>query len=377
MAIDTTTSGTPIVAIDEPIDTPALVVDIALLQRNIAEMQQLAASHGVNLRPHAKTHKTPRIGRMQLDGGAVGLSCAKLGEAEVFVRESGLDDVLIAYPIVGDEKIERLLALMEQARVTVVVDTLPAAEALSRAAAAREATINVYLEVNTGMNRAGVAAGDDALRLALAINALPGLRLTGVMTFEGHAGVSPPETIAEVSAAAGRALVETAELIRAAGVPLDHVSVGSTPAAFFTPAVPGVTEMRPGTYVFHDNNAFRHGRVGPERCAARVLSTVVSRPSPDRAVLDAGSKALALDPSLSHEGYGFIVGHPDAILDRLSEEHGVVVLDENEPGFEVGDRVEIIPNHICPAVNLMDELVVVSDGRVVDRWPVAARGKVR
>lgn len=364
------THGTPIVAVDEPIDTPALVVDLPLLQRNIAEMQALASSLGVNLRPHAKTHKTPIIGRMQLDAGAVGLSCAKLGEAEVFVKESGLDDVLIAYPIVGAEKIERLLALMELARVTVVVDTL-------RAAASRSTTINAFLEVNTGMNRAGVQAGDDALRLALAISALPGLRVTGVMTFEGHAGVSAPETIARVSAEAGQALVETAELLRAAGIPIAHVSVGSTPAAFFTPAVPGVTEMRPGTYVFHDNNAFRHGRVGPERCAARVLATVVSRASRGRAVVDAGAKALALDPSLSHRGYGYIVGHSEAILDRLSEEHGVVVLPVDEPGFEVGDRVEIIPNHVCPAVNLMDELVIVHEGRVVDRWQVAARGKVR
>ncbi len=377
MATEIMQAGTPIVAHDVKIDTPALVVDHALLQRNIVEMQELARSHGVNLRPHAKTHKTPIIGRMQIEAGAVGLSCAKLGEAEVFVQDANVNDILIAYPIVGEEKVARLLALMERARITVVVDTVSGAEALSRAALPRGATVNVYLEVNTGMNRAGVAAGADALQLALAISALPGLKLTGVMTFEGHAGVSPPETIARVSAEAGRALVDTAELIRAAGAPIAHVSVGSTPAAYFTPAVPGVTEMRPGTYVFHDNNAFQHGRVGPERCAARVLATVVSRPARGRAVVDAGSKALALDPSLSHRGFGYIVGHPDATLDRLSEEHGVVLLAPDEPGFEVGDRVEIIPNHICPAVNLMDELVIIRDGRVSDRWPVSARGKVR
>jgi D-serine deaminase-like pyridoxal phosphate-dependent protein len=151
------------------------------------------------------------------------------------------------------------------------------------------------------------------------------------------------------------------------------VSVGSTPASWFTPRVPEITEMRPGTYVFHDNNAFRHGRIGPDRCAARVVATVVSRPASDRAIIDAGSKALALDPSPSHPGHGFIVGHPGATIARLSEEHGVVTLPPMEHGFDVGDRVEIIPNHICPAVNLTDELVVIHNGHVVDHWPVAAR----
>ncbi|MCC7022483.1 MAG: alanine racemase [Thermomicrobiales bacterium] len=339
-------------------------------------MADLAKSHGVNLRPHAKTHKSPIIARMQLEQGAVGLTCAKLGEAEVFIREGGVRDILIAYPIVGEAKIARLLALMDEAQITVVVDSLEAAEALSRAMAAAGRTLDVYLEVNTGMNRAGVEP-NDAVEIAHAISALPGLRLTGVMTFEGHAGSSPPESIADVAAAAGRTIVETAERIRAAGIPIAQVSVGSTPASWYTPATAGVTEMRPGTYVFFDNSIFRHGRIGPEQCAARVVATVVSRQAPDRAVIDAGSKTLALDPSRSHAGYGYIVGHPEAIIERLSEEHGMVTLPPGEPGFAVGDRVEIIPNHVCPAVNLMDELLIVQDGRVVDRWPVAARGKVR
>jgi D-serine deaminase-like pyridoxal phosphate-dependent protein len=135
--------------------------------------------------------------------------------------------------------------------------------------------------------------------------------------------------------------------------------------------------MRPGTYVFYDNSIFRHGRIGPERCAARVVATVVSRPAPDRAIIDAGSKALAMDPSPSHPGHGFIVGHPEATLARISEEHGVVLLPPDEPGFAVGDRVEVIPNHVCPAINLTDELLVARDGQIVDRWRVAARGKVR
>jgi D-serine deaminase-like pyridoxal phosphate-dependent protein len=171
---------------------------------------------------------------------------------------------------------------------------------------------------------------------------MPGLRVAGVMTHEGHAGFSSPDDIATVAENAGRALVDTAERIRSQGIEVADVSVGSTPASWFTPRVPGITEMRPGTYVFHDNNSFRHGRIGPDRCAARVVSTVVSRPAPDRAIIDAGSKALALDPSPSHPGHGFIVGHPGATIARLSEEHGVVTLLPAESGFDVGDRVEII-----------------------------------
>jgi D-serine deaminase-like pyridoxal phosphate-dependent protein len=366
-----------IVAGDQGLDTPLIAVDLDLLERNIAEMAALAAGYDVCLRPHAKTHKCPQIARMQLDAGAVGVTCAKLGEAEVLVDQGGVTDILIAYPIVGDIKIRRLLDLLDRARVVVAVDTHPAAAALSQAISANDRTLEISLEVNTGQDRAGARAGQEAVDLAVAISRMPGLCLAGVMTHEGHAGFSNPGEIATIAENAGRALVDTAERIRSQGIEVAHVSVGSTPASWFTPRVAGITEMRPGTYVFHDNNAFRHGRISPDRCAARVVSTVVSRPAPDRAIIDAGSKALALDPSPSHPGHGYIVGHSSSTISRLSEEHGVVTLSAEESGFDVGDRVEIIPNHICPAVNLTDELVMVRDGYVADRWPVAARGKVR
>ncbi|MFM9107643.1 MAG: alanine racemase [Chloroflexota bacterium] len=360
------------------LDTPVMVVDEGILHRNIAEMQAFAASVGVNLRPHIKTHKTPQIARLQIQAGAVGVTCAKLGEAEVMAHEAGVQDILIAYPIVGEPKIARLLALMNHAHMTVAVDTLAAAAALSAAVAGAGRSLDLYLEVNTGQDRAGARAGEEALELGRRIGALPGVRIVGVMTHEGHAGASAPEIIADKAMAAGRALVETAELLRTAGVPVTTVSVGSTPSSPYTPTIPGVTEMRPGTYVFNDNTGFRHGRMGPERCAARIAATVVSRPSPDRAIIDAGSKALAMDPSPSHPGHGYIVGHPDATIARISEEHGVVLLPgENEAGFDVGDRVEVIPNHICPTINLTDELFIVRDGKVIDAWKVAARGKVR
>ena len=370
-----------IIAGDQALDTPLITVDLDLLERNIAEMAALAVSHGVALRPHAKTHKSPHIARLQLEAGAIGLICAKLGEAEVLVDQGDVSDILIAYPIVGDIKIQRLLHLLDRALLIVAIDTHQAAKALSQAISANDRTLDVYVEVNTGQDRAGARAGQEAVDVALAVSRMPGLRLTGVMTHEGHAGFSSPEDIAAVAENAGRALVDTAERIRRQGVEVAHVSVGSTPASWFTPRVPGITEMRPGTYVFHDNNAFRHGRIGPDRCAARVVSTVVSRPAGhpmgQRAIIDAGSKVLTLDPSPSHPGHGYIVGHSGATIARLSEEHGVVTLTSKERGFAVGDRLEIIPNHICPAVNLTDELVVVRNGHVIDRWPVAARGKVQ
>ena len=362
---------------DELLDTPCVVVDETILHQNIAEMAAFAASLGVVLRPHMKTHKTPQIARLQVAAGAAGATCAKLGEAEVFVDQAGITDVLLAYPVVGEPKIRRLLALMERAHVTVAVDSIEAGDALARAMTGAERVLDIYVEVNTGQDRAGARAGEEARDLALDLARLPGLQVVGVMTHEGHAGSSAPDQIEATALAAGRALVETAAAIRAEGIALEHVSVGSTPSSPYTATVPGITEMRPGTYVFNDNAAFRHGRLGPDRCAARIAATVVSRPAAARAVIDAGSKALAMDPSASHPGHGYIVGHPEDILARISEEHGVVVLPQDEPGFAIGQRHEVIPNHVCPTINLTDELVIARDGQVVDAWRVAARGKVR
>ncbi|MGH2560009.1 MAG: alanine racemase [Thermomicrobiales bacterium] len=360
----------------ETIDTPSMVVDETILQTNIAEMAALARSMRVALRPHVKTHKTPQIARLQLAAGAIGLTCAKLGEAEVMV-DRGADDVLLAYPTIGTLKIRRLLLLMERTRIIVALDSREAAEALSEAMAAEDRVLEVYVEVNTGQDRAGVLFGDDAVNYALDLARMPGLRLIGVMTHEGHANAQPRETIEQVALDAGRKLVQTAERIRTHGIDLPVVSVGSTPAASYTPTVSGVTEMRPGTYVFRDVSGFRYGIFGADRCAARILATVVSHAVPERAIVDAGSKTLALDKTPARPGHGYIVGHEQAVIDRLSEEHGVVVLPPEDSGVSVGDRVEIIPNHICPAVNLMEELIIVNDGRVTDIWPVAARGKIR
>jgi D-serine deaminase-like pyridoxal phosphate-dependent protein len=366
----------PILSPDVVLDTPSMLVDETLMEQNISEMQALANSFGAQLRPHIKTHKTPQIALRQISHGARGITCAKLGEAEVMV-EAGVEDVLMAYPVVTELKINRLLALMERARMIVALDSLDAAEALSAAMSKHDRSLDVYVEVNTGQNRAGLIAGDDAVKLALDIARMPSLDVIGIMTHEGQTHTLPADKIAEGARAAGEKLVATAEAIRRAGLPISEVSVGSTPSSMYTPSVGGITEMRPGTYVFRDTTGFLYGLYGPDRCAARVLATVVSHPAKDRMIVDAGSKTLALDKSHGHPGHGYIIGHPGSIIDRLSEEHGVVVIPEDDPGFTIGQRVEIIPNHICPSVNLLDELNIVRDGQVIDVWPIAARGKVR
>jgi D-serine deaminase-like pyridoxal phosphate-dependent protein len=366
----------PILSPDVVLDTPSVLVDETLMEQNISEMQALANSFGAQLRPHIKTHKTPQIALRQISHGARGITCAKLGEAEVMV-EGGVEDVLMAYPVVTELKINRLLALMERARMIVALDSLDAAEALSAAMSKHDRSLDVYVEVNTGQNRAGQIAGDDAVKLALDIARMPSLDVIGIMTHEGQTHTLPADKIAEGARAAGEKLVATAEAIRRAGLPISEVSVGSTPSSMYTPSVGGITEMRPGTYVFRDTTGFLYGLYGPDRCAARVLATVVSHPAKDRMIVDAGSKTLALDKSHGHPGHGYIIGHPGSIIDRLSEEHGVVVIPEDDPGFTIGQRVEIIPNHICPSVNLLDELNIVRDGQVIDVWPIAARGKVR
>jgi D-serine deaminase-like pyridoxal phosphate-dependent protein len=351
-------------------------VDETIMHTNLAEMASMAKSYGVNLRPHIKTHKVPEIAKLQVALGATGITCAKLGEAEVFA-DAGLDDILIAYPFFGEIKMKRLLALMEKARVIISVDSAEAAEALASVMQKNERTLEISLEVNTGQNRSGAMWGDEAVNLALSIARTPGLKLAGIFTHEGHANTEAPGEMERVAREAGERVVATAEQIRQHGVEVGIVSVGSTPAAPYTSAVPGITETRPGTYVFRDTMGFRYGIYGPDRCAARFYATISSHAAPDRAIVDAGSKTLAADLSKGHPGHGFIVGHPGAIIYQVNEEHGSVRIPEDDPGFTLGEHVEIIPNHVCPAVNLHDEMLIIRDGLVVDTGKIAARGKVK
>ncbi len=364
----------------DALDTPALVVDLDVLRANVAAMAARADAAGVALRPHAKTHKSLQVARMQLDAGAVGLTVAKLGEAEVFA-DGGIDDLLIAYPLVGELKLARLVALARRVpRLAVAVDAIATAQAISAAVtAAGGIELGVRVEVDTGLGRLGLAPASPALvALAQAVDALPGLRFDGVMTHEGQAYQARDE--AELAAAASAAcelMVASAEAIRAAGVRCEVVSMGSTATARFAAGHPGVTEIRPGTYVFNDRSQVAHGSAGPDELAAHVLATVVSRPSAWIACVDAGAKALTSDRMIAPDAaadYGAVAGHGWPVA-RASEEHGLVALPEGA-SVAVGDRLRIVPNHICPVVNLFDAVAVLERGRVVDHWPVAARGRM-
>ncbi len=363
----------------EDLDTPCLVVRKSALQKNIDEMAEYARQHGISMRPHQKTHKTAEIARMQMDAGAVGVTCAKLGEAEALVDSGAVDDVFLAYQIVGPRKISRLLALMDRARVSAAVDGVEGAQALSDACVAAGKTLDVIIEMNTGLNRAGILPGEETERLAEKVAAMPGLNVKGIMTHEGHvAKAINQDELDSYGGDAGKAMVDTAKRLRDKGIPVDVISVGSTPGSFSTTKIDGITEMRPGTYVFYDNAIFRFGRIGPERCALRILATVVSRPAPDRAIVDAGSKTLAMDPPPpDRKGHGYVVEEPDAVIARVSEEHGVIEFPSGDSSLAVGDVVEIIPNHVCPTVNLQNELFVVSDDGSIETWNIIARGKVR
>jgi D-serine deaminase-like pyridoxal phosphate-dependent protein len=361
------------------LETPCLVVHESKLRKNIEEMAEFARSRGIAVRPHQKTHKTAEIARLQLEAGAQGVTCAKLGEAEALVDAGVIDDIFMAYQIVGPRKIDRLLKLMDRARMRVAVDSVEVAEPLSQACVAAGKKLDVVIEINTGLDRAGIPPREDSLRLAQELVAMPGLNFLGIMTHEGHAGKAPNQEALETSASdAGAAMSETAQMIRDAGIPVEVVSVGSTPASFETTKADVVTEMRPGTYVFYDNASFVYGRIGPDRCALRILTTVISRPAPNRAVIDAGSKTLTMDPPpAGRKGYGYVVEIPDAVIVRLSEEHGVLELPPGAESLAVGDVLEIIPNHVCPTVNLQNEMFVVGDDGSINTWKTISRGAVR
>ena len=309
---------------------------------------------------------------MQLAAGAVGLQAAKLGEAEVLV-DGGVADVFVGYPIVGRTKLRRLAELTARCELSVAVDSLAVAEPLS--GLGLDPPLSVMLEVDTGLRRTGAAAGASAVELAQRIDDLPGLKLVGVFTHEGQVyaarDAAERETIAREACAT---LVETADLIRAHGIEVTTVSVGSTPSFQFAVACPGVNEARPGTYVFNDRLQLALGSAAPDDVAAFVVATVVARPAPDRAVIDAGSKVLTYDPA-PDGAHGALVGVDGTLVTRLSEEHGVVEMSADSE-LHVGDRVVVVPNHICPVINLADSVVVLENGAVVDRWRVAARGRV-
>jgi D-serine deaminase-like pyridoxal phosphate-dependent protein len=359
------------------LSTPALVIDLDILEWNLNRMADYCRERGLNLRPHTKTHKTPEISRMQLDRGAVGLTVAKVGEAEVMAKAQ-FSDILVAYPVWGTEKLRRLASLASSRSMLLSLDNEATAIELSRAMVSQNATIGVLIEFDTGVGRCGIEPGAACVELATKVVKLEGLNFRGLMTYYGNIWGDIKERRAEAKRVAER-VAHVLTSFRSANIPVEIVSGGSTPAAPLTESIPGITEIRPGTYVFNDLNTFYQGVCSLEDCAARVVTTVVSTAVPGRAILDAGSKTLSSDllSSGPKSGYGLIIEEPNAKLFSLSEEHGSVDISASEHHLRVGDVVTVIPNHVCSCVNMHDEAFLIRKGEVTGQWRIAARGKIR
>jgi len=358
------------------LDTPALIVDLDVMERNLSRMAQYCREHDLRLRPHTKTHKIPELARKQIVSGATGITVAKLDEAEVMIN-AGLDDLLIAYPIVGPTKTHRLADLAQRATITISLDSETAARGISQALSERDANVNILVELDVGFGRCGVANQNEALKLAQTIGSLPGLDFRGLMFFPGHFGVES-EQRATLRAQVNGLLDRCRETFARAGVPLTTISGGSTPSRYESHLFNGVNETRPGTYIFNDRNTVGVSAASLDDCALSVLVTIVSTSVSGHAAIDGGSKTFSSDRYQAEDGRGFglVKNDPAIEIERLSEEHGHLNLMRSDQRYRVGDRLTVIPNHVCSTVNMHDEIYGVRGERVETSWKVAGRGKV-
>jgi D-serine deaminase-like pyridoxal phosphate-dependent protein len=349
----------------QDLDTPVVTIHLDAMEDNIRRVQAHLDRHGIGNRPHIKTHKIPAIGRLQLEGGAIGIVCQKIGEVEVFADHGVAPDVLLTFNVLGRQKLDRLMAVARRVeRLTVVLDNEVVARGLSEAAVRHGQDVRFLVECDTGFGRNGVPTPEAAFDLAQAVMKLPRMDFQGLMTFPN----CDPDT---------RVYFERAlELFKRAGIPVPIVSGGGTPALFSVDKYPMLTEHRAGTCIYNDAMVVRSGTATWANCAMRVRATVVSRPTDTRAILDCGTKVLTSD-LYGMPGYGHVIEYPDAAITALSEEHGTVDLAQCRERPSVGEVVDVVPNHCCVVSNMVDEVVGVRGSRIEVVWPVAARGKVR
>jgi len=345
--------------------TPAAVIDMDRVERNIARIQAACDAAGVTNRPHIKTHKSPELAKLQIAAGARGITCQKLGEAEV-MADAGIDNILISYNLLGDEKMARLGALRSRIDVTVAADNPVVVADLTKAATIAGRLLPVVVECDTGRKRAGVETSAEAVALAREIAASPGLTFAGFMMYPTESGWAEAQAFLD-DAMAG---------IRADGLEATIVSTGGTPNLKNVGQLRGATEHRPGTYIYNDRMQVAAGVATWDDCALHIYATVVSRAGPERGILDAGSKTLTADTG-GLDGYGLILEHPEAKIARFAEEHGFLDLSRSNTRPNIGDVVRIVPNHVCVVVNMLDEVVMVRGDEIVGVLPVAARGKLR
>ncbi|WP_223702658.1 D-TA family PLP-dependent enzyme [Sutcliffiella deserti] len=362
------------------LDTPSLLLDLEKLQTNIDRMSNFVKKNNLKLRPHIKTHKSIKIAQLQLKSGAVGLTTAKVEEAEV-MASTGCKDILIAFPLASPQKLKRVIGLLNRGiEVKVAVDSVEQLKLLQRELEKTPHSLEVWIKVNSGLNRCGVEPGKPVLKLAQAILFLSRLRVGGIFTHAGHAyGAQTKEKIEEIALAEAQAVVDSANECEKAGIPIPTRSVGSTPTFMTSGRVDGITEVRPGNAVFFDHIQVGLGVAEHRDCALSVLASVVGVYE-NRIVLDTGSKTLCLDKGAhgvdSVKGYGYITGYPELTIERLSEEHGVVVFQE-KPSLHLNDKVRIIPNHACTVANQFEHYTVCKGNKVIGSWKVDARGMLK
>lgn len=366
------------------IDTPSLVLDLEIFKRNVEELLQICKENGVSLQPHAKTHRTPELGLLQQELGCDGLCVAKLGEAEGFAK-AGVKKITVAYPILGSTKVERARTLSASIDLTLAVDSITGAESIGKVFAQHSQVCPVLLIIDSGLGRDG-AIPENAPMIAKSINEVPGVKVVGIMTHEGVVyGASNRESMIAEARRTSEMMVSVSNAIREAGVNISRVSMGASASARVAATISGVNQIRPGIFAFNDLGQIALGNATPETCAVRVLSTVVSRPTSDSAVIDAGSKSLSADllPAKEHRGefpgHGLIIGKTGWIIERLSEEHGMLKwTGEGTPKeLSIGEQIQIIPNHVCTVFSSLNESVVISNGEVVNRWRTFAPGASR
>ena len=346
------------------LDTPAVLIDINRVEANLKRVQDYGDSHGLKIRPHIKTHKLPRFAKRAIELGAVGITVQKLGEAEV-MADAGITEIFLPYNILGAAKLERLRALAGRVHMTVTADSAETVAGLSQTFAGEAKPLTVLVECDTGMGRCGVQTPEAAVALAQTIAKSPGLVFGGLMTYPAAGKV---EANAEWLATAKNELT-------AAGLAPAIVSNGGTPDLWRAHEVTAATEHRPGTYIYMDRFQVDKNVGGFEDCALTVLATVVSRPTENRAIIDAGSKSLTSD-TLGLVGFGLIEAYPGAVITGLSEEHGTIDLTACTTKPVIGEKIRIIPNHACVVSNLFETVTLISGNQVVETVPVAARGRV-
>lgn len=364
------------------LDTPSLLIDREILIRNIKDMQAYADMNKASLRPHTKTHKMPEIAQLQLEYGACGIAVAKTGEAEVMAAH-GITDIFIANEIAGRRKLERIAGLAQQGvNISFGVDNPWQVREAEAVFAEKGVSVPVLIEIEVGENRSGIIMEDDFLSLLDCISCCPHVLFKGIFSHDGNSyGAEDIEALKEISSGAQARTLHFARLAAERGMPCKTVSYGATPTFMnHVEILPGITELRPGTYVFMD--ASQGNAIGTtERCAATVLAAVISKPTEQRTILDVGAKGLTMQERskgiCATPGKGTIWGHPEVHIDSVFDEHAIICSKQFHDSVSLGSKVRIIPVHICPVCNLYDKAYLISGSEVIKELDISCRGKLQ